>query len=257
MSEQSAQYTCRRVSGPVVVDGDLDKEVWTAAGRTPRFGDARTGSLALLDTRAALLWDEVGLYAAFWLEERDVWTTNAARLAPVWQENAVTLAVAGPGAYYELSLSPTNRTSEHFFIWKDAYIRGGRYDVTEFDLARQRPMVFGGDNGLPHPRGMRWGFLDWHCPGLRTAVQVDGTLNRRDDVDRGWSAELCLPWEGLAQLADEPLPPAAGQLWRIGLARTQMIDHRAHHYPAIWTPYPTDCPLPLMPDAYASVVFAP
>lgn len=121
-----------------------------------------------------------------WLEERDVWTTGAERTALVWQENCVTVAIAGPGTYYELSLNPAN-------------------------LA----------------------------------------------VDRGWSAECCLPWEGLARLIEGPLPPEQGQVWRIGLARTQMIDHRAHRYPAIWAPYPTDCPLPLMPDAYASVVFAP
>ncbi|MCC7265107.1 MAG: carbohydrate-binding family 9-like protein [Candidatus Latescibacteria bacterium] len=256
MSDQAAQYTCRRAAAPLVVDGDLGKGVWAAAARTPRFGDSQTGNLALLNTRAALLWSEAGLHAAFWLEERDVWTTGAARTALVWQENCVTVAIAGPGAYYELSLNPANRTSELFFIWKDAYTRGGRYDVPEFDLARQRPMVFGGDNGAHHPRGMRWAFLDWHFPGLRTAVKVDGTLDHRDEVDRGWSAEICLSWEGLGRLADGPLPPEAGQVWRIGLARTQMIDHRAHRYPAVWTPYATGCPLPLMPDAYTSVVFA-
>ena len=42
------------------------------------------------------------------------------------------------------------QTSELFFIWRDSYERGGRYDVQEFDLAVQRPMVFGGTGDVHH-----------------------------------------------------------------------------------------------------------
>lgn len=255
MDEPTPHYLCRHAAAPLVVDGDLGKTAWEGAEKTPRFGDSQTGRLALLDTRAALRWNEVGLYAAFWMEERDVWTTGAPRTALVWQENCISVALAGPDAYCEVSLSPGGRRSELFFIWKDAYRRGGRYDVPEFDLVGQRPMVFGGDAGPAHPRGMRWGFLDWHFPGLQTAVRVDGTLDQRHQIDRGWCAEICLPWEGLARLAAGPLPPAPGQAWRIGLSRTQIIDHRAQRYASVWTPYPAGSPLPLMPESYLSVAF--
>jgi hypothetical protein len=33
-----------------------------------------------------------------------------------------------------------------------------------------------------HPRGLRWAFTDWDFPGLRTAVQVQGTLNDNREV---------------------------------------------------------------------------
>ena len=85
-------------------------------------------------------------------------------------------------------------------------------------------MVLDGVGGHVHPRGERWGFLDWDFPGLRTAVHVDGTLNRRDHTDRGWTVELAFPWQGLAWLADgRALPPKDGDVWRIDCSRFEKI----------------------------------
>ncbi len=238
------------------VDGDLTRPAWAGAAWTPRFAQAETGRQASLATRAALLWDDAALYVAFDVEERDVWNTGQDRTALLWEENAVGVSIAGPGAWYELSVSAANRTSELFFIWKDAYCRGGRYDTPEFDLATRCPMVFGGDAGPAHPRGMRWGFLDWRLPGLRTAVRVDGTMDRRHDIDRGWAVEVALPWSGLARLAASPGPPRDGECWPINLTRTQIIDQRAQRYAVAWLAYPDTTVAWAMPDHFPQVCFS-
>ncbi len=116
-------------------------------------------------------------------------------------------------------------------------------------------MVFGGDAGPAHPRGLRWGFLDWHLPGLRTAVRVDGTLDRRDDVDRGWTVEIALPWAGLARVPDQAGPPRDGDCWPISLTRVQLIDHRAQRYAVVWQPYPAKAADWAMPDRFPMVCF--
>jgi hypothetical protein len=85
-------------------------------------------------------------------------------------------------------------------------------------------MVLDGVGGHVHPRGERWGFLDWDFPGLRTAVHVDGVVNRRQHNDRGWTVELAFPWKGLADIADgRSLPPKDGDLWRIDCSRFEKI----------------------------------
>jgi hypothetical protein len=62
--------------------------------------------------------------------------------------------------------------------------------------------------------------MDWDFPGLRWAVQVDGTLNDDRDIDRGWRVELALPWSGFAALAQgRPLPPREGDEWRMDFSR--------------------------------------
>ena len=69
-------------------------------------------------------------------------------------------------------------------------------------------------------RGLRWAFTDWDFPGLRTAVQVQGTLNDNSDIDKGWTVEIAFPWAGMTQLAGgRNLPPEDGDIWRIFLGR--------------------------------------
>ncbi len=129
--------------------------------------------------------------------------------------------------------------------------------MPEFDLAVHRPAVLGGDGGPHHPRGMRWAFSHWRFPGLQVGVQVDGTLNKRDDIDRGWSAEIALPWEGLKRLADEQsLPPAQGDVWRMGLARRQIIDQRASQRQVTWTWHPLGEGDLHVPESHMEVEFA-
>jgi len=229
-------HTCLRAGAAVEIDGDLEKPVWEQAEKTIRFVRANDGGVALLDTRAAFAWDDECLYAAFWLEERDIRSSGEKRTGLVWQENAAVLCLAGPESYCQLAVNPLNETAELAVIWKDAYRRGGRFDVEAFDLARQRPGVYGGDAGPRHPRGMRWAFFDWRLPGLRTAVRLDGRFNQRETLDRGWTVEMALPWEGLAPLLEGR--PQDGELRPVAPARTQVVDQRASCFTAVWSAGP-------------------
>lgn len=235
-------YAAHRPQGEdlLVVDGNLDEQVWRSAARTTRFSQSGSGAVTPFNSRAAMLWDDAHLFIAFWVEEPDVWCTGEIRNGIAWLENTVEVSVAGSGAYYNLSVTPTGQTSELFFVWKDSYLRGGRYDVPEFDLAVRRPMVFGGDAEPRDERGMRWGFLDWRLPGLQTGVKVAGTLNQRGDIDDGWTVELALPWEGLQRVTDDPLTASCGDTWSVSLARNQVIDQRGSRSLVTWTWQPGD-----------------
>jgi hypothetical protein len=71
---------------------------------------------------------------------------------------------------------------------------------------------------------VRWAFPDWDFPGLQVATHVDGTLNDSSDVDRGWTAEIALPWSGMGWLADgRSLPPQDGDTWRLFFGRFQKL----------------------------------
>ena len=48
-------------------------------------------------------------------------------------------------------------------------------------------------------------------------MQVDGTLNARDDVDRSWTAELAVPWAALPAVPH--VPPRPGDALRLNLFR--------------------------------------
>lgn len=220
-----AQYTCYRAADRIEIDGRLDELSWQLAPVSNRFVDIVTGEPAWFDTRVRLLWDDQHLYFGFTAEETDVWGTMTKRDSKIYEENDLEIFIAGRDAYYEFEVSAQNVIYEVFWIWKDVHHPGGPYwGRSEFDPRTQRTMVLDGVGGHVHPRGERWGFLDWDYPGLRHAVHVDGTLNRRDDVDRGWSAEIALPWNSLAPLADgRSLPPRHGDVWRMDCSRFQKI----------------------------------
>lgn len=222
---ERARYTCLRTPSPLTIDGDLTKPEWQAAPVSNAFVDIVTGKPAWFDTRVRLLWDDHYLYFGFTAEETDVWGTLMERDSKIYEENDLELFIGGENAYYEFEISARNVIYEVFWIWKDVHKPGGPYWIdSEFDTNTQRTMVLDGVGGHHHPRGERWGFLDWDCPGLKTAVRVDGTLNKRDDVDKGWSAEIAIPWQSLVLLADgRSLPPKDGDVWRIDCSRFEKV----------------------------------
>lgn len=225
MSIQPARYTCYRTPTPLRIDGRLDETAWSDAPRSNSFVDIVSGAPAWFDTRVALLWDNTYLYFGFQAQETDVWATLEERDSKIYEENDLELFIAGRDSYYEFEINALNVIYEVFWIWKDVHAPGGKFwGRPEFDPETQRTLVLDGVGGHVHERGERWGFLDWDCPGLLHAVHVDGTINRRDHTDRGWSAEIAIPWSSLTLLADgRSLPPRDGDQWRIDCSRFQKI----------------------------------
>ncbi len=232
LDAEIAHYTCHRTGSLGRLDGRADEPAWLRAPRSPRFVDMVTGEPGYFDTRAAALWDDNGLYVSFWVEEPFPGAHMTERDGIVFAENDVEIFIDGGDCYYELELNAANTVYEVLFIWQDAYTRGGRFDVPEFDLVERHALSFGGDYDRQarsfwrgtHPRGPRWAFRDWDLPGLQTAVHVDGKLNDRYFVSEGWSAQITLPWKGMAWLANgRSLPPRDGDVWRIFFGRFEKM----------------------------------
>jgi len=228
--KELAHYTCYRTSHKLAIDGRLDKPAWREAQRSPRFVDLVSGVPGFLDTRMAALWDDKYLYVAFWVSEPNVQARLTARDSLVWTENDVEIFVGGENCYYEFEINARGTVYEVFYIWQDALKKGSRFDLPEFDPLARRVDVLGGfQDGMrygKHPRGARWAFMDWDMPGLRTGVQVRGTLNDASDIDEGWTAEIAFPWSGLKVLAgDRPVPPRDGDVWRLDFSRFELIQN--------------------------------
>lgn len=221
------------------IDGRLDEPSWIAAPQSTPFVDIVTGEPAWFQTTVAMLWDDACLYFGFTAEESDVWATLNDRDSRIYEDNDLEVFIAAQDAYYEFEINALNTIYEVFWIWKDALVPGSRYyGAPEFDPATRNTMTLAGVGGHVHPRGERWGFLDWDFPGLLHAVHVDGVLNSRTGTDRGWTAELAFPWSGLQWLADgRRLPPRDGDIWRIDCSRFQQVDRSGNPIPpgAGWT----------------------
>lgn len=224
-AQELAHYTAYRAAGPIRIDGKLDEPSWKMAPRSKAFVDIVTGQPAWFDTRVAILWDDTYLYFGYTAAEPHVSATLTQRDSRIYEDNDLEMFIAGKDAYYEFEINALNTIYEVFWIWKDILKPGSPYyGRPEFDPAAHPVMNLAGIGGHVHPRGERWGFLDWDFPGLAHAVHVEGTLNNPADVDQGWTVELAFPWKGLELLADgRSLPPRDGDVWRIDCSRFQQV----------------------------------
>ncbi len=230
MQIEPARYTCYRAPRPPSIDGRTDDSIWSSVPPSTPFVDIVTGGKAWFDTRVRLLWDNAFLHFYFTAEESNVWATLTARDSKIYEENDLEIFIAGRDAYYEFEINAANVVYEVFWIWKDIHQPGGAYwGKAEFDITAQRLLMLDGVGGHVHPRGMRYGFLDWDLPGLRNSVAIDGNLKRIHNPsetgrDRGWTAQVAIPWSSLTALADgRSLPPKEGDVWRIDCSRFQKI----------------------------------
>lgn len=232
MKKIKPDYIAKRIETSNTIDGNLKKSIWEEADWSKRFVDMVSGEPGMYNTQTAIVWNESHLYIAFIAEEPFVEAKLTERDSIIFLENDLEVFIDGGDCYYELEVNAANTIYEVFFIWKDAYTRGSKYDIPQFDVHQDQAYTFGGDYDRigasfwkgRHPRGIRWAFTNYDLPGLETAVQVDGTLNDNNQVDKGWSLEIGIPWNSLGLLANgRSLPPQDGDIWKMFLGRFQKL----------------------------------
>jgi hypothetical protein len=187
-------YVCGLASQPPAIDGRLDDPAWQAAPWTEDFLDIEGPSKPKprFRTRAKMLWDKNYFYIAAELQEPHVMGTVARHDAVIFEDNDFEVFINPDGDnhnYYELELNALNTTWDLFL--SRPYKDGGKADDS-FELT-----------------------------GIKTAVRVKGTLNDPRDADEGWCVEIAIPWKALAQHAQRPCPPRAGDQWRIDFSRVE------------------------------------
>jgi len=227
-----SDYSAKKIDTSITIDGNTKKAIWQNAAWSKRFVDMVTGSPGMYNTQTAILWNDKHLYIAFEAEEPQVEAKLTERDSIIFLENDLEIFIDGGDCYYELEVNAANTIYEVFFIWKDAYTKGSKFDIPKFDVHQEQAYTFGGDYDRSgesfwkgtHPRGIRWAFTNYDLPDLETAVQVDGILNDNSQIDEGWSLEIAIPWSSLELLANgRSFPPTDGDIWTMFLGRFQKL----------------------------------
>ena len=189
------EYVCRRVAGPIKIDGRLDEPSWTNAEWTEVFGDIEGPAKPAprFRTRAQMLWDDSYFYIGAYLEEPNLWATLAERDAIIFQDNDFEVFIDPDGdtqGYYELEMNALN---------------------TVWDLLLVKPYRDGGP-----------AVHSWDIQGLRTAVHLMGTLNDPSDRDKAWTVEIAIPFAVLKEcIPGKPERPVPGEQWRVNFSRVE------------------------------------
>ena len=200
----SVKITVRKARGKITLDGRDSEADWKTAESTPAFVHSLKGSPVKQTTTARLLWDDTHLYVFFKAVDDDVWATvTKPDDFKLWTEQAFEIFIDADGngkEYIELQVNP----------------RGAVFDAY-----------------LPRPGKPE---ADWSS-GMKVKVVVSGTLNKRNDKDTGWQAEIAIPWAAINGRSKTTVvvPPKPGQTMRANLFRTDRPKNGALEAQA-WSP---------------------
>ena len=190
------QYVCHKTDKPLKIDGQLNEEIWKKTAPTEDFQDIQ-GNLKPTPpfrTYTKMLWDDTYFYFGVYLEEPHIWAKLTERDAVIFHDNDFEIFIDPDGDshnYYEFEINALNT------IW---------------DLLLLRPYR---EDGEPK-------VLDaWDIRGIKTAVDIQGTLNNPSDKDSAWTIEIAIPWTVLEEMTPKHLMPKEGVQWRINFSRVQ------------------------------------
>jgi hypothetical protein len=184
----------------IKIDGKLDELVWDAAQEL-RLADVMTGlpnKTFPVNGTARLLWNAQNLYVGFVVEDKDVvgGFPKGAKDPHLWTKDTVELMVDPDGDgdnenYYEIQVGPQNLVFDSQF--------------DKYNEPRKDP-----DGPFGHE--------EWSS-ALKSAVVVDGTLDKSDDEDKGYVIEMMIPWKSFDKA--KQAPPASGDTWRMNFYAMQ------------------------------------
>lgn len=191
---QPLSYTCHHTFKEIRIDGSLDEVDWLEASWTELFTDIEGANrpAPYLDTQVKMLWDRQGLYIAARLYDPHIWATLTQHDSVIFQDND-----------FKVFIDPDGNTHGYAEIEINAW-------GAVWDLFLVKPYR---DEHAP--------ITGWNCPGLESAVGIEGTLNDPSDTDLEWTVEMLIPWPALAEFAHKPCPPEEGDYWRVNFARVQ------------------------------------
>lgn len=187
-------YVCYQIEQQLKVDGKMSEEMWKKAAWTEYFVDIEGNQKPIprYKTRVKMLWDSDYFYFAAEMEEPHIWAKLTERDAVIYHDND-----------FEIFIDPDGDTHEYYELEINAF-------RTEWDLLLVRPYR----DGAPAVNA-------WDIQGLRTAIDINGTINDPSDTDSSWTVEIAIPWEVLAECAHKSSPPNEGDQWRVNFSRVQ------------------------------------
>lgn len=182
-----SHYTSEKIK----IDGILAEEVWAKIKPiliSYRLESGKQPTQVTYRTEVRTCWDKKNIYLSFVCEDEDVWATKTQKDEPLFNENVCELFLdpLGQGKdYIEIEVNPLN---------------------TILDLVTPRPEVA--------QYWTRW--AKWDMKGLKTAVQINGTINNRQDKDSSWIVEMALPFKSIPHFKEYP---QFGDIWRVNFCR--------------------------------------
>ncbi len=183
-------YIAHKTNEPMVIDGKMDEKAWKLAPWSEDYIDIEGEVTPTYRTRMKMLWDKDYLYVLAEMEEPHVWATLKQRDTVIFYNNDFEIFIDAEGDthnYYEFEMNAHN---------------------TVWDLFLTKPYRNNGNKVID----------SWDIQGVKSAVDIRGTLNDSSDTDEGWSVEIALPWSVITEASKDGKIPE-NDFWRLNFSR--------------------------------------
>ena len=186
-------YVVAKTTEDILIDGIADESSWKSAQFTESFIDIEGIKIPIYDTKVKMMWDDKYLYIYSQMEEPHVWGNLKQRDTVIFYNND-----------FEIFVDPSGTATNYVELEINAL-------GTVWDLALNKPYRIGGDADN-----------NWNVDGLKSAVNIKGSLNKADDIDKQWSVEFAIPLKKLAEQKHlNHNIPIDGEQWRINFSRVE------------------------------------
>ena len=185
-------YIVNKINDQINIDGIDDELAWNNAIYTDDFIDIEGSKIPSQKTNVKMLWDKKFLYVFAKLYENHIWGDITKRDEVIYYNND-----------FEVFINPNDDVFSYGEIEINAL-------GTEWDLFLNRPYRLKGKADS-----------SWDINGLKSAVDISGTLNDPNDLDDYWTVEIAIPLKEIEKLntsgKDEKV--ISGDVWRINFSR--------------------------------------
>lgn len=188
LAPEPKSYVAMATPHHIVIDGKTDV-AWDVAPWTGDFVDITGTKTPQYRTRMKMLWDSEYLYFLAEMEEPHIWGDIETRDAVIFHNND-----------FEIFIDPDGDT--HDYLELEVNALNTAWDLWITKAYRNRGKVSNG----------------WDIRGLKSAVDIQGTLNDPNDLDDLWTVEMAMPWTALTEAANNKKIPE-GEFWRINCSR--------------------------------------
>ena len=182
-------YTALKTESVLKIDGKDSENSWKEARWSTDFIDIEGKKKAKYQTNVKMLWNETYLYFFAKMEEPHIWGTLKQRDTVIFYNNDFEIFIDPDGDthnYYEFEMNALNT------VWDLFIVKPYREPAPIID--------------------------SWDIQGLKTAVDIKGSLNNPSDEDEYWAVEIAIPWKVLLE-ADPANKIPANDFWRINFSR--------------------------------------
>lgn len=187
---EKKSFECRWADAPPVIDGKQDEAVWKTAALIDQFtlpwlrDKERAAKTA---TRARLLWDHDYLYFFADMDDADLFADVTEHDGKTWDNDVFELffkPADDKAGYFEFQVNAANTLFDCFLP---------KRGFEDFDRIKKAN--------------------EFH---IDAKVTLNGTLNKRDDRDTGWSVEGRIPWTDFFPAGGRPV---INESWKFALCR--------------------------------------